>query len=138
MAAGAVDFTTLAQGVAPEGQTNVLTFSPTSLADGDNVLAVELHQSAITSSDAVFGMTLDATVTATNQPALFSPQISGGNTFHVAFTGVIGRRYSLERSTNLRNWIEVFNFNNTTGQTLLSDPGAAANSPRFYRVRLVP
>ena len=138
LAAGAVDFTTLAQGVAPEGQTNVLTFPPTSLADGDNVLAVQLHQSAITSSDAVFGMTLDATVTATNQPALFSPQISGGNTFHVAFTGVIGRRYSLERSTNLRNWIEVFNFNNTTGQTLLSDPGAAANSPRFYRVRLVP
>ena len=138
IAAGPVTFSTLAANVTPEGQTNLLTFPTTSLVYGDNVLAVELHQGSTTSSDAVFGLTLDATVTATNQPVLVSPQMQGGNSFQITMNGVIGRRYALDRSTNLVNWIELLTFTNSTGQAVLSDPGAATVSPRFYRVRLVP
>ncbi|MBN2476320.1 MAG: lamin tail domain-containing protein [Pirellulales bacterium] len=44
----------------PEGP---FTLPTGSLRQGDNVLAVEVHQTSDTSSDVVFGMTLDATIT---------------------------------------------------------------------------
>jgi len=46
-----------------EGGTETLVFDPTNLVAGDNVLAVEVHQQSIASSDIVFGMNLTATVT---------------------------------------------------------------------------
>src|SRR5262249_25642212 len=44
------------------------------LADGDNVMAVEVHQINATSSDVVFGMSLDALVTVRN-PDIQAPTI---------------------------------------------------------------
>jgi hypothetical protein len=63
MPMGAITRTTLASS-APNGSdaTNydVLTFSATNLRSGDNVLAVEVHQQSDTSSDVVFGLSLEA------------------------------------------------------------------------------
>ena len=49
-----------------EGTAEILTFSTNSLVTGDNVVAVEVHQSNATSSDDVFGMSLGAIQFATN------------------------------------------------------------------------
>jgi len=57
--ANPVLFTTTASS-ASEPALDVLSFSTASLVDGDNVLAVEVHQQAISSSDDVFGMSLSA------------------------------------------------------------------------------
>src|SRR5439155_9765070 len=54
---------TLADNQAAEGTADVLNFPPNGLVPGDNVMAVEVHQSGTTSSDIVFGMALDATTT---------------------------------------------------------------------------
>src|SRR6185295_14884146 len=49
---------------------DVFTFTPTNLVQGDNVLAVEVHQGGSASSDVVFGMTLTAPtpISITAQP----------------------------------------------------------------------
>jgi len=44
------------------------TIDTTNLVAGDNVIAVEVHQTSATSSDVVFGMALDATVEVTTPP----------------------------------------------------------------------
>ena len=59
MAAGAVGYTTLASRAVVDATTfDVYTLSVTNLVSGDNVLAVEVHQSAANSSDVVFGLAL--------------------------------------------------------------------------------
>ena len=54
-----VYFTNKAQLAYPEGMVSVLSLPTASLAQGDNVLAVEVHQSDPNSSDVLFGMSLD-------------------------------------------------------------------------------
>ena len=57
-------FQTLASGQpAPEGGLEVLTLSTSNLVAGDNVLAAEVHQVSSSSSDVVFGMALQGTLT---------------------------------------------------------------------------
>jgi hypothetical protein len=63
MPTGAIQRGTLATSAPPGADaTNyeVLTFAATNLRAGDNLLAVEVHQQSDTSSDVVFGMTLEA------------------------------------------------------------------------------
>ena len=58
--AGTIVFSTKAQLATPEGVPVIYDFPATSLAQGANVLAVEVHQHSDTSSDVVFGLALDA------------------------------------------------------------------------------
>jgi len=63
MPAGAIVRTTLASSAPPSSDAtefDVLTFAPTNMRSGDNVLAVEVHQQSDASSDVVFGMSVDA------------------------------------------------------------------------------
>jgi len=78
MPTGTITRTTLASSQPPGSDaTNyeVLTFSSTNLRSGDNVLAVEVHQQTDSSSDVVFGMSLQAilafapVITDATQPA---------------------------------------------------------------------
>src|SRR5438445_9402396 len=68
--ANPVVYSTLATNQPAEGKAEVLTFSTNSLVAGDNVMAVEVHQTSCcgagTSSDDVFGMSLAAVVYTTN------------------------------------------------------------------------
>jgi hypothetical protein len=57
---GSVGFTNRAQLAFPEGVPLTLNFPTTNLVQGDNLLAVEVHQYSDTSSDVVFGLALDA------------------------------------------------------------------------------
>ena len=62
-------------GPAVEGEWEVLELSSASLVQGDNVLAAEVHQGAITSSDVAFGMNLTYTPGA---PIVITDQPKGG------------------------------------------------------------
>jgi hypothetical protein len=57
--AGPIDFSTLAAPAFPEGLPFVFECPAGALVQGDNVLAAEVHQSSATSSDVVFGMSLE-------------------------------------------------------------------------------
>jgi glucose/arabinose dehydrogenase len=61
--------------------------------------------------------------------------------WHVAFPTVSNKLYRLERNSDLAttNWVTVTNNIAGTGNTLqILDPGAASQTQRFYRVRLLP
>jgi len=89
--------TTFFQGPSTEGQLDVLTFTNLSaLRPGENLLAVEVHQNTIPSSDIMWGMKLMAIrqtpLTITNQPQNLSVNqgdpialtvgVSGGPAFY--------------------------------------------------------
>jgi hypothetical protein len=137
MASGPVAYTNLATLANPEGQTNVLTFAADALLPGENLLAVEVHQNAATSSDVVFGMTLEAIINYTNQPVFTSAQRLANGSFQMTLGGVAGRQYAIDASTNLVDWVTLTTFTNVTGLHEYTDVTASSHSARLYRGRLV-
>lgn len=85
---------------------------PSALVSGDNVIAVEVHQSTSTSSDLVFGLSLEGTIPAVTGTLVLN-EIMADN----ASTIVNGGTYP--------DWIEIFNGGNQTedlgGMTLTDD-----------------
>jgi len=140
MNAGTVNYLTLAQNTPAEGLANVLSFSTASLLPGTNVLAVEVHQSATTSSDVVFGLALTATVAATNRPAIVSGERLFDGRFLINVSGLAGQAYALDASDTLApgSWSQVLVFTNQAGVASVIDSGAPVHSSRFYRVRVAP
>jgi len=87
-----------------EGQTELLTFPPSALVQGDNVLAAEVHQQATTSSDDVFGMALSAVKSVTNIIT------SGGSFTPVVLNEVLADNQTLTNANGqLSDWIELYN-----------------------------
>jgi len=139
IAAGPVNSSTLASTVITEGALEPLALASASRVQGDNVLAVEVHQSSIGSSDVAFGMALIATVTTTNRPVIVNPVLLGNGSFQGTLQGVAGRKYAVDFTGALGgSWTTLTTFTNTTGSTTFTHPGAGATSPRFYRGRWVP
>jgi hypothetical protein len=75
VAAGAVTYSTLAANQAAEGLTEYTNIVSSALRQGNNVIAVEVHQSGATSSDIVFGMGL---VAQRQEPVAITKQPKGG------------------------------------------------------------
>ena len=75
--------------------------STTNLVAGDNLLAVEVHQSSSGSSDIVFGMALDAVLTTTNTT---TDRIS------VVLNEVLASNLTLTNNEELTSdWVELYN-----------------------------
>lgn len=66
---GAITFGTRATSVAPEGVVTNIALPTTNLVQGDNVIAVEVHQRSASDADVVFGLSLE---TASSQPPAFT------------------------------------------------------------------
>lgn len=104
MAAGTAAYTTLAS----RNVDNAVFEGPFELpADllqsGENLLAVEVHQSSASSSDIVFGTSLDALITVTN-----TVPTTGGT---VVLNELLAHNYSLAEPADgsYPDWIELFN-----------------------------
>jgi len=88
-----VTFSSKAQLASPEGVPSTVEFSTTNLVLGDNVVAVEVHQSSDTSADIVFGLSLDAigseppVITNPDDPADRTVPEGESTTLTVAATG---------------------------------------------------
>ncbi len=102
--ANPVTYSSPAQNLGSEGTPDILTLISTNLVDGDNVLAVEVHQpnccGSGTSSDDVFGMALTAVKTVTNIvriPVVLNEVLA--NNLAVTTPG----------TTNVTDWIELYN-----------------------------
>jgi hypothetical protein len=137
LAANATNFTSLATNVTPEGRSAFLILNPAPLLDGENVLAVEVHQSSTNSSDAVFGMALSVIVTVTNQPVIIDVQRVAAGRCSLTLSGIAGRTYALDSAPTAgagAPWTSVVTFSNFTGQATYIDTPPAS---RFYRGRLV-
>jgi len=102
MPAGSASFSTLAtRTVGDAVYEGPFAISTASLAQGENVLAVEVHQSANNSSDIVFGLSLEATVPAITGDLVLN-EIAARN------------RGSVPNGAQTPDWIELFNSSNQT------------------------
>jgi hypothetical protein len=85
-----------------EGQTEVLTLPIDPLVPGENVLAVEVHQSGSSSTDVVFGMALAAIRSTTNT-------VAGGSTPVVLNEILVRNRSRTNALGQATGWIELHN-----------------------------
>ncbi len=120
-----------------EGSPDILDLPVTNLVAGENLLSVELHQGNLPSSDVVFGMLLGSFKAATNGPVVSVQGAAEGDPVQVTVTGISGRNYALDISTNLVNWVPAVTWTNFTGTADYLDPVSPAAGNRFYRGRLV-
>jgi len=134
---GGVTNGVLAQSPNNEGVLSTLSLPLTNAVTGENLLAVEVHQASIGSTDVVFGMTLSSFTRQTNGPVLLTPNLLPGGA-EVTLEGISGRNYAIDVSTNLANWSHLRTWTNFTGSALYLDTAAGINGNRFYRGRLVP
>jgi hypothetical protein len=121
-----------------EGSLASIILPVTNLVSGLNLLAVELHQGQLPSSDAVFGMTMDAFLIVTNRPSLHMSAMGSDGSVPLALTGISGRNYAIDVSTNLINWSTLTTFTNFTGMEEFLDVPSPGSDRRFYRGRLAP
>jgi hypothetical protein len=119
-----------------DGETNIFTLPLTNVVSGENLLAVEVHQSSPNSTDVIFGLALSAVTTVTNGPILRFPTAQPGG-IEVTLEGISGRNYAIDVSTNLASWAHLTTWTNFTGSAVYLDTAASANGSRFYRGRLV-
>ncbi len=68
---GTISYSTKARLAFPEGVASVISLPTASLVQGENVLAVELHQYSDSSSDILFGLALE--VVSSQGPVLLDP-----------------------------------------------------------------
>ncbi len=90
------------------------------LVAGDNVFAVEVHQSKADSSDVVFGLSLEATLSTTNL-------VTNNITLPVVFSEIMAHgQTALSGSGGALDWIELHNSGtsevNLSGASLSDDP----------------
>ena len=121
-----VTYNTLATNQPTEGAPELLFFATNSLVTGDNVMAVEVHQTGVTSSDDVFGMLLNAIQVSTNV-------ITSTVGVPVVLNEVLASNHTLTNvDGTTSDWVELFNpFTNTVSLADLSlsdDP----NVPRKF------
>jgi hypothetical protein len=122
--AGALTYTSTGSGaVGPGTEAAEETWTlPTSLlVQGDNVLAVEVHQNSNTSSDVVWGMKLDAEVTTTAASA------------QVAINEVlVSNAWLPNPDSSLAGWVELFNPSATDADIADMSLSYSASVPRAW------
>ncbi len=134
---GAITKTTLATAAvngAGESTYFATNLAATSLLEGLNVLAVELHQSTLDSSDAGFDLELIGRgVTATDLPMVLHGEAMSPGVFRLWFNATPGRSYVIEASTNLQTWVPVHT--NSAPGGLFEYLDTTPDFWRFYRAR---
>jgi len=122
-----VNYSTFATIQPTEGQTEILTFTTNNLVNGDNLMAVEVHQSGTNSTDDVFGMQLSAVQSTTN---LITTTTVG---VPVVLNEILASNQSLTNADgSTSDWIELFNTSTNAldlaDVSLSNDP----NAPRKF------
>jgi hypothetical protein len=110
--------------------------SPSLLVAGTNLLAVEIHQSGVSSSDISFDFGLDATVVLPEQPSLQST-VSGGM-FRLNWPAADAGAFALDTATNLSPpvvWVALTNAPFYQGQDWLLALPIQTNGFGFFRLR---
>ncbi len=97
----ALNYTNLATAGSTEGAGGLITSNLTGFVQGNNIIAAEVHQNAINSSDVAWGMQLEATVTTFGSgcPQPHISQNAGTGQVTITWTGSA----TLEEATVLAN-----------------------------------
>jgi hypothetical protein len=154
-ATGIPIFTTLATANNAEPQIHITNVVAAGLSNGDNVLAVEVHQQAATSSDVVFGMSVtliplvpiaitsqpQSQTVAVGTPVMFSVGVTGSNPRFqwyrngVAIGGATATSYSIASATTnaAGNYTVVVtnSLNSVTSSVAVLTVGADITGPQL-------
>jgi hypothetical protein len=122
-----VTYSTLATQQLNEGSVDLVTFPTNNLVTGDNVMAVELHQNATSSSDNVFGMFLNAIQYTTDVVTTAATGVP------VVLNEILASNHLLTNADGTTSdWLELFNpatnAVNLADLSLSDDP----NAPRKF------
>ncbi|MBL9169672.1 MAG: Ig-like domain-containing protein [Verrucomicrobiales bacterium] len=118
--------------------TNGITFALTNIVQGENQIAVELHQSSATSSDVVFDLELLANIPSTITtnvvvlpPVKLSVSIANGNAVITWPTPPVGSVLESTTSLSPASWQTVAGATSPYSAPL----SGANNKARYYRLR---
>src|SRR5206468_2397964 len=90
---GPVSYSTLANRTVGIALPEFLELAPRGLVQGENVLAVEVHQDSLFSADLTFGMSVTAFVPAVVEAPRLSSSLSSGN-ITISWAPAVGRLQS--------------------------------------------
>jgi hypothetical protein len=111
----------------------------TNLLIGKNMIAVEVHQSAIDSSDVVFDLSLSAQLIQQVPLELVDPQQAPNGDFAFNLVGTPGAKVQIEVSINLEIWVPWSDVVlPPSGVVRVSEPNGTIVGPRFYRAKPAP
>jgi hypothetical protein len=123
-------------GASINSSNGLFSWRPTIVQGGTtHLLNVQVSDSGSPSLRAT--QSFSVTVNRPLQPVLNSAAISNGQ-FRLLISGQAGPDYTIQGSTNLVDWTQVWTTNPPTLPFLFSDPSASNFSRRFYRVLLGP
>ncbi|MBI3880990.1 MAG: DUF11 domain-containing protein [Verrucomicrobia bacterium] len=122
-------------GTLPAGGGAVLAFSvgPVHAGSATNVASVAGAQSDLVPGNNT--LTLVSGVTAAPAPFFTQPKPLPDGTFQFDVNGQTALSYVVEATANLINWTPIATNIPFGGKITFTDPGAASNPVRFYRLR---
>jgi hypothetical protein len=139
MPPGGVDENTLAaRNVGIAAYEGPFDIPEPNLVHGENVLAVEVHQSDPFSEDVVFGVELDAVVPPPTPARFSSFRVAGAGQVYLSMPGQAGRTYVIESSADMRRWEPWAIRTNYYGSPLTITVGTTNSLHRFYRAFQTP
>lgn len=123
MSSGTATYSTTASTSVGDATSEYFTVPGDSLVQGTNILAVEVHQYASTSSDVVWGMSMDASRTVTNA--------IGGSVIPVVLNEILASNKSLTNfNGRTSDYVELYN----TATNAIDLGGASlTDDPQFGR-----
>jgi len=109
------------------------------LAEGQNTIAVGVHQVAVNSNDMVFDAELVAVRSVSCSPPMIDQDIFRGQGM-LKFNTDVGLQYEVQGCDNLEEgiWVPLSIFTAVGSVHEFADPGASGPMRRFYRVRRLP
>ena len=124
---GVANYTNLASVGSTEGAGGLVTSNLLGFVQANNVIAAEVHQNAMTSSDIAWGMQLEALVTTFVPGCGPLHIVDNGGTVTVTWIG----GGTLQQSTDLSN---PANWGNVSGSPTSPYTTASGGSAKFYRL----
>jgi hypothetical protein len=121
MNAGTVSYSTLTNATVSDAVEETLTLPANLLVEGDNLIAVEVHQSATTSSDVVWGLRLDAEIPTSTTLA------------DVRINELLVSNKTLSNPDgSLSSWIELYNPADTEAEMADMSLSDSLSTPRAW------
>jgi hypothetical protein len=140
MTAGTVAYNTFASSTTEDNNYYTASISPSLLNTGNNVIAVEIHQSDAGSSDISFNFDLTGTSsgpsapTAPAAPASLTAAAPSATQVNLGWSDQSNNEtgFKIERSTDGTNFTEIATV--AAGMTTYGDTGRTASTRYYYRV----
>jgi len=134
LAAGALYNTLATAAVADDGNTaQTFNFSPSVFVSGNNIIAVEIHQSAVTSTDISFDLELigNNTASLTRGPYMNSALQSG---VVIRWRTDVATNSKVSYGTSAGNLTQSITDNTSTTEHIVTLTGLASNTLYYYSV----